>query len=94
VNDEFSYKDSTAGSPQSSYESGDSDWGETNYTYDDDGQLTSTSYASFVDPPLSNTSQSYLCSCQPRGVDFFGMFREVRSRGAGWFSFSHRSMAA
>ena len=34
-------------------------WADTNYTYDNDRELTATSYTNFAGPPTSNTSQNY-----------------------------------
>ena len=56
VTDAYSYSDTSDVSDRtSSY----STWADTNYTYDNDGELTGTSYTNFASPPTSNTSQTY-----------------------------------
>ncbi len=55
VNDEYSYRDTSSGANIEDHTT----WAQTSYGYDDDGQLTSTTYTNFADTPASNTSQSY-----------------------------------
>jgi hypothetical protein len=52
----YSYKDTTGTPDSGNY----STWAKTSYGYDDDAELTSTTYSSnFADAPASNVSQSY-----------------------------------
>ena len=53
-----------------------------------------TDYGADPDAALDHYSYTYLCSCQPRDADFLSAVGEDGRRGGGWWSLSHRSLAA
>ena len=59
VTDLYSRRDSSAGTPDASYNPGNSNWGHAAYGYDWTNQLTGTTYTNFTSAPTSNTSLSY-----------------------------------
>jgi RHS repeat-associated protein len=59
VTDFYSHNDSSAGTPNTTYVSGSSNWGHAQYSYDATQQLTGTTYSDFTDAPDTGTSETY-----------------------------------
>jgi hypothetical protein len=59
VSDFYSRGDSNAGTPDTTYVAGTSNWGRAQYGYDPTAQLTSTAYSNFNNPPTSVSGREH-----------------------------------
>ena len=59
VSDMYSHNDSSAGTPNTSYVSGSSNWGKATYSYDPTAQLLGASYSNFTNAPTTDSGETY-----------------------------------